>query len=86
MGKGDHHSSEDLKYWDGLENTEQFMLKLFTKLNIVNKEFKGSEEESLFQIQDLDDVKPFVLDPHFSLDKKIVIRSTSNLNLRTGSQ
>ena len=74
--------TDDLKEVAGCE---EFLWKMFDKLKILKPEY-GAKNMDSFAIMDLDGPRPWMFEKAFSLDKKIIIRSCSNLDLQTGSK
>jgi hypothetical protein len=68
-----------------VDSQEEFLWKMFAKLKILKPELDGPNMAG-FGITDLDNTKPWLFEKGFELDKKIIIRSCSNLDLQSGSK
>ena len=63
---------------------EELVLNLLDKLDIIRPDYDKNLLYSNFIIADLDCTKPPFFSPKFTLDKKVIIRSCSNMEMQTG--
>ena len=83
-------ANDEIEQFVKVKTTEKFLFSLFDRLKVLDQRLDENPQhkdrvEREFEIGDLNRVKPEIFGANFSLDRKLIIRNCSNLDLQTGS-